>query len=148
MITTLQVAGLSHSEIRGSTVICTYPRLIAAYHVLHRLREPRHPPDALTYFRLMLKTERFITSPALNLLILSAVIALRLARLTNKDGLRLSVYNLKSFLLTVLCVNMSKISVIGLFYYFTILLLPCGQPSNGQWSNCQMTTWRITDSNR
>ena len=50
-ITGLQPAGLSHSEIRGSEVICTYPRLIAAYHVLHRLREPRHPPDALTFFR-------------------------------------------------------------------------------------------------
>ena len=36
-IACLQHAGLSHSEIRGSTVICTYPRLIAAYHVLHRL---------------------------------------------------------------------------------------------------------------
>ena len=46
----LQHAGLSHSEIRGSKVICTYPQLIAAYHVLHRLREPRHPPCALTYF--------------------------------------------------------------------------------------------------
>ena len=53
-ITALQAAGLSHSEIPGSMVICTYPRLIAAYHVLHRLREPRHPPDALTYFRLYL----------------------------------------------------------------------------------------------
>ena len=50
-ITGLQPAGLSHSEIHGSEVICTYPRLIAAYHVLHRLREPRHPPDALTFFR-------------------------------------------------------------------------------------------------
>ena len=50
-IAALQAAGLSHSEIPGSMVICTYPRLIAAYHVLHRLREPRHPPDALTYFR-------------------------------------------------------------------------------------------------
>ena len=50
-ITVLQTAGLSHSEILGSKVICTYPRLIAAYHVLHRLREPRHPPDALTFFR-------------------------------------------------------------------------------------------------
>ena len=49
-ITTLQVAGLSHSEIAGSEVICTYPALIAAYHVLHRLREPRHPPSALYYF--------------------------------------------------------------------------------------------------
>ena len=50
-IITLQVIGLSHSEIPGSMVICTYPRLIAAYHVLHRLREPRHPPCALTCFR-------------------------------------------------------------------------------------------------
>ena len=36
-ITGLQPAGLSHSEICGSMVICTYPQLIAAYHVLHRL---------------------------------------------------------------------------------------------------------------
>ncbi len=36
-MTGLQPAGLSHSEIFGSTVICTYPKLIAAYHVLHRL---------------------------------------------------------------------------------------------------------------
>ncbi len=38
---------LPHSEIPGSMVICTYPKLIAAYHVLHRLPEPRHPPFAL-----------------------------------------------------------------------------------------------------
>ena len=43
--------GLSHSEIRGSMAICAYPRLVAAYHVLHRLNEPRHPPFALLYFR-------------------------------------------------------------------------------------------------
>ncbi len=52
-IITLQVIGLSHSEILGSRAICAYPKLIAACHVLHRLREPRHPPDALTCFRLM-----------------------------------------------------------------------------------------------
>ena len=51
-VTVLQTARLSHSEIPGSKVICTYPRLIAAYHVLHRLREPRHPPCALSYFSL------------------------------------------------------------------------------------------------
>ena len=51
-IITLQVIGLSHSEILGSRVICTYPKLIAAYHVLHRLREPRHPPCALSSFLL------------------------------------------------------------------------------------------------
>ena len=46
----LQLIGLSHSEIPGSKVICTYTGLIAAYHVLHRLREPRHPPVALHCF--------------------------------------------------------------------------------------------------
>ena len=49
-IISLQDIGLSHSEIRGSRAICASPRLFAAYHVLHRLREPRHPPCALIYF--------------------------------------------------------------------------------------------------
>ena len=42
--------GLPHSEIRGSMSICLFPRLIAAYHVLLRLREPRHPLCALVSF--------------------------------------------------------------------------------------------------
>ena len=37
-----------HSEIRGSKLVCSYPRLIAAYHVLHRLSMPRHPSSALS----------------------------------------------------------------------------------------------------
>ena len=44
--------GLSHSEIHGSKAICASPWLFAAYHVLHRLNEPRHPPFALIYFLL------------------------------------------------------------------------------------------------
>ena len=36
-----------------SSLRSPHPRLIAAYHVLHRLREPRHPPCALNYFRQM-----------------------------------------------------------------------------------------------
>ena len=40
-------AGLSHSEISGSKRICRSPKLIAAYHVLHRLLMPRHPSCAL-----------------------------------------------------------------------------------------------------
>ncbi len=42
--------GLPHSEIHGSMAICASPWLFAAYHVLLRLREPRHPPCALFYF--------------------------------------------------------------------------------------------------
>ena len=81
-ITGLQPAGLSHSEISGSKVICTYPELFAAYHVLHRLREPRHPPDALTFFRHNVKTLSvdqtsingyFVFDEVIPLLILSAV---------------------------------------------------------------------------
>ena len=45
--TRLQRVGLPHSDINGSRVVCTSPLLFAAYHVLRRLREPRHPPYAL-----------------------------------------------------------------------------------------------------
>ena len=40
-------AGFPHSEISGSKDICSSPKLIAAYHVFHRLSVPRHPPCAL-----------------------------------------------------------------------------------------------------
>ena len=39
--------GFPHSEICGSMDICSFPQLIAAYHVFHRLSVPRHPPCAL-----------------------------------------------------------------------------------------------------
>ena len=38
---------LPHSEISGSELVCSSPKLIAAYHVLHRLLAPRHPLCAL-----------------------------------------------------------------------------------------------------
>ena len=47
--TALIRGGLSHSEITGSRDICASPVLFAAYHVLHRLQEPRHPPCALFF---------------------------------------------------------------------------------------------------
>ncbi len=39
--------GFPHSEIRGSKLVRSSPRLIAAHHVLHRLSAPRHPPNTL-----------------------------------------------------------------------------------------------------
>ena len=42
--------GLPHSDIRGSIRMCQSPRLFAAYHVLRRLPELRHPPCALVHF--------------------------------------------------------------------------------------------------
>ena len=49
-----------HSEIFGSLAMCAYPKLIAAYHVLHRLLMPRHSPCALcslTYCHFSFKTK-------------------------------------------------------------------------------------------
>ena len=43
-----QRSGFPHSDIFGSTPVCGSPKLIAAYHVLHRLPSPRHPPCALS----------------------------------------------------------------------------------------------------
>ena len=41
------LCGFPHSEISGSTDICSSPKLIAACHVLLRLLMPRHSPCAL-----------------------------------------------------------------------------------------------------
>ncbi len=40
--------GLLHSETSGSKLVCSSPKLIAAYRVLHRLPVPRHPSCALS----------------------------------------------------------------------------------------------------
>ena len=44
---TIPFGGFPHSEISGSRLICSSPKLIAAYHVFHRLLMPRHSPCAL-----------------------------------------------------------------------------------------------------
>ena len=44
----MTLGGLPHSDIRGSILICSSPRLFAAYRVLLRLLVPRHPPYALS----------------------------------------------------------------------------------------------------
>ncbi len=54
----LQRTGLPHSEIRVSKDICSYSRLIAAYHVLHRLPKPRHPPSALILLLLSFQSKK------------------------------------------------------------------------------------------
>ena len=40
--------GLPHSDISGSKLVCSSPKLIAAYRVLLRLLVPRHPSCALS----------------------------------------------------------------------------------------------------
>ena len=71
LVTGLQPAGLPHSDISGSKVVCTSPKLFAAYHVLLRLLEPRHPPFALillslceiAYFALCMTCAQDVNAP-------------------------------------------------------------------------------------
>ena len=57
-----------HSEISGSMLICSSPKLIAAYHVFHRLPVPRHSPCALVRLTISNKS---LSRSACILLILS-----------------------------------------------------------------------------
>ena len=67
---TTYVAGLPHSEILGSINICFSPRLIAAYHVFHRLSKPRHPPCALAYFLVgFALTQSYLSKPMILIVI-------------------------------------------------------------------------------
>ena len=58
-------AGFPHSEISGSKVACTSPKLIAACHVLLRLHAPRHPPCALSSLTIKFAQNKRCLSTAL-----------------------------------------------------------------------------------
>ena len=55
----LNPGGFPHSEICGSTDICSFPQLIAACRVLLRLLMPRHSPCALHSLTLLFEAEFF-----------------------------------------------------------------------------------------
>ena len=73
-------AGFPHSDISGSMDICSSPKLIAAYHVFHRLLVPRHPPCALssiTNFPSLTGMRSGYTCIALHALVFQVVFLLR-----------------------------------------------------------------------
>jgi hypothetical protein len=55
MFRDLHPGGFPHSEIAGSKLVCSSSALIAAYHALHRLLTPNHPPEALSSLTKKLK---------------------------------------------------------------------------------------------
>ena len=63
--------GLLHSDIPGSLLVCSSPRLFAAYHVLHRLSVPRHPSCALSSL-----TTKNIYSCRTNFVLLNKVVCI------------------------------------------------------------------------
>ena len=48
---TFSITGCPIRKSSDLTLVCSSPKLIAAYHVLHRLIDPRHPPYALICFK-------------------------------------------------------------------------------------------------
>ena len=62
--------GFPHSDIRGSQLMCSSPRLFAAYRVLLRPTVPGHPPCALfrlTFALLILRLSNFYSASLLRL---------------------------------------------------------------------------------
>jgi hypothetical protein len=52
--------GLPHSDIPGSKLVCSSPRLFAANRVLHRLLAPRHSPYALSSLTIGMELTRTV----------------------------------------------------------------------------------------
>ena len=48
---TFSIVGWPIRRSRDIMLVCSFPWLIAAYHVLRRLSDPRHPPCALNCFK-------------------------------------------------------------------------------------------------
>ena len=57
---TFSVPGCPIRKSADISLVCSSPRLIAAYHVLHRLSEPRHPPYALKCFKRVITVTRHL----------------------------------------------------------------------------------------
>ena len=58
-----QYIGFPHSDIDGSMDECSSPSLFAAFHVLHRLKVPRHSPHALSSLTIKLVHKQFFSDP-------------------------------------------------------------------------------------
>ena len=60
-VTSLQLAGFPHSDIKGSMPACGSPLLFAACHVLLRRLVPWHPPCALLRLITLLRLVTFLS---------------------------------------------------------------------------------------
>jgi hypothetical protein len=108
-MTQLHCAGFPHSDISGSTVICTSPKLFAACHVLLRLPEPRHPPFALFCF--------FISSLVLFLLLLFSFF--KLVKDLLLASLLSSLHSFLLFLRSVTTLSYLSLSWLKIFFLFS-----------------------------
>ena len=64
---TFNVTGCPIRKSADIMLVCSSPQLIAAYHVLRRLSEPRHPPYALKCFKRVINLFEFAVTRHLQL---------------------------------------------------------------------------------
>ena len=112
-----------HSEIFGSKFTCNSPKLIAAYHVLHRLLMPRHSPCALisltSYFLLKKKVGKENFNPSF--LFQESVSLIWFSLSSNYAGFRFNKIIVLPFSLS----KSSTISFVSLCCLLFILWLLC-----------------------
>ena len=120
-----------HSDISGSMGICPSPKLFAAYHVLHRLLVPRHPPYALISITNLPSPTGWAlahTCIALHALVLGQF----LLSLFSSDWIIVNVVNVTSDVL---------IDILYLIIYFFVCSF------QGTHLALYRTKWRIRESN-
>ena len=95
--------GFPHSVISGSMLICSSPKLFAAYHDLHRLLMPRHSPCALFSLTFVSQTLKHFAGLKFWLLATSSISALVLRSSTNLSSVQFFIGSLIVELCRLIC---------------------------------------------
>ena len=130
-------AGFPHSDIRGSRLICSSPRLFAAYHVFLRLLVPRHPSCALVGLTCSCHTSVY------GFCFFSSFLSLHRSRLSRLTDIFLRHLWFRS----VFCFQGAKVLSINKLCFFLSVLPSAGQPSRNRIVIFYSSSWRWRDSN-
>jgi hypothetical protein len=119
-------------------LVCSSPKLIAAYHVLHRLSDPRHSPYALNCF----KNLKYIYSAFLHCIKLLLLVTTYLFPICQRTYIQLAVCNLQKAMefVDVMDLNQHTAFTVHLIFFKNYLLIA--------YCNLLTNLWRISESNR
>ena len=126
-----------HSEISGSRLICSSPKLIAACHVLHRLLMPRHSPCAL--FSLTFRKCSHLRLVLLNYAGLQQKMSHKIVFTLPKQTFRSAP--IKSSTMLFLTLRVSTQRPLLPCFSFPLFSFQGASPTDSRW-------WRIAGSNR
>jgi hypothetical protein len=121
-------------------LVCSSPKLIAAYHVLHRLSDPRHSPYALNCF----KNLKYILCAFLHgikLLLLVTTYLFPICQRTFFNGQKCKCANVQMKTVDVMALNQHTAFTVHLIFFKELVLLIA-------YCNLLINLWRISESNR